>query len=94
MSGNNNVNVNDNVLTTNDHNNVNVGKYQREREIENFADRLLNKLSLDDKSRPFMCKAIRSLPESRIWQHIETVEGPKVKNKAKLFIWLCKRDGV
>jgi len=96
-----NVNVNGNVIEikrTNYNNNYNdnVERYDRARQVEFIADKMLEKLGADKSSRPFMCKVAWKLSESRIWQHIETVCNEKnhVRNKVKFFIYLCKKDGV
>lgn len=94
MNTDNNVNVNVREVKTNYNVNDidNVSKYQKSKDVEVMADRLLEKLSLDKKSRPFMCKVAYKLSEARIWANLESASGPKVKDKAKLFIWLCDRD--
>lgn len=68
-------------------------KYERSRKVEEIADSLLEKLNVDEKSRPFMCKVAWKLSESRIWQNVEQAQKSKV-NSVGLFIYLCKRDGV
>lgn len=74
-------------------------KYERGRQVEVIADRLLKEFKLDEGSRSFMCKVAYKLSEARIWQHVEHVNTPPkngkpITNKVGLFIWLCKRDGV
>ena len=69
-------------------------KYTKSRRVEVIADDLVEKLKVNNQSRPFMCKVAWRLPESTIYSNLEQATAPKVKNPVGLFIYLCKRDGV
>lgn len=88
MTHDNNDNVNV-VSTNNDNDN---GKYDRSKKVEAIADKLIHRLAVEVKWRPFFCKVAWKLPEARVWSNYE--QALKGNNPAKLFIWLCKRDGV
>lgn len=91
MERDNNVNVN--VGDKQPNYNVNdIGRYERSKQVEVIADKLVDKLNLPEQSRPFMCKVAYKLSEARIWDNYE--QASKGKNPVGLFIWLCKRDGV
>lgn len=73
-------------------NNVNVKSYDRAKTVDFMVDKLATGLNAAEKSRPFLCKAVWKLSESKIWLNYEkAVTG---KNPMGLFIWLCKKDGV
>lgn len=96
MKHDNNVNVNRVSITPNYNNNVNdnVDKYVIARNAERIADRLMEKLNAPDKWRDFYLKVAYKLPEARIWNNYEKTMGKKVTDPARLFTWLCKKDGV
>ncbi len=74
------------------HNNDNV-RYSKAKRVEMIADRLVEKLG-NSEFRPFYCKVAYKLNEARIWELLESATTIKKGNPAKLFSWLCKRDGV
>lgn len=89
--------VNDNengflkTTITMNNNNVNDQKYGRSRKVENIADRLITIFG-NEQFRPFYCKVAWKLSEAKIWSNVEQAQ--KGNNPAKLFSYLCKRDGV
>lgn len=87
----NNDNVNG-LQTTNYNVNDNGSKYDKGKQVEFIADRIIQKLSANEKSRPFFCKVAYKLPEATIWNNVESAL--KGRNPVGLFIYLCKRDGV
>ena len=89
----NNVNENVNVVSTSNYNHINNDKYARAKKVEEIADQLVAKYRNPD-SRDFYCKVAWRLSEARIWQHYESTMKVKKGSPAKLFTWLCKRDGV
>lgn len=92
MSQGNNDIDNVNVSEKPNYNDIDNGRYDKGKQVEAFADRLLGKLDMKAESRPFLCKAAYKLSEARLWDNCE--QALKGKNPAGLFIWLCKRDGV
>lgn len=92
MTKHNIVNVNENVVLTNNYNVNDNDKYEKGKKIELIADLLVDKLGCDKSSRPFMCKVAYKLSEARIWDNVE--QALMGKNPVGLFIYLCKRDGV
>jgi len=80
------------VVKQPNYNVIDIGRYERSKQVEVIADKLVDKLGVPIKSRPFMCKAAYKLSEARIWDNLE--QAMKGKNPVGLFIWLCKRDGV
>ena len=72
---------------------VNQSNYLQSRKVEVIADKLVEKLGIDEKSRPFMCKVAWKLSEARIWSNLEQAQKSN-RNPVGLFIYLCKRDGV
>lgn len=68
--------------------------YDKARQVDQIADRLMEKLKANASSRPFLCKAAWKLPENVIYNNLEAATSPKCKNPMGLFIYLCKRDGV
>lgn len=89
--------VNDNEIgffktpITMNNNNVNDRKFDRSKKVENIADRLITIFG-NDQYRPFYCKVAWKLSEARIWANVEQAQ--KGNTPAKLFSYLCKRDGV
>lgn len=71
---------------------VNDRNYDKSKQVDMIADRLLDKLGATSDSRPFMCKTAWKLSEARIWANVE--QALKGKNPTGLFIYLCKKDGV
>lgn len=76
----------DNNVIDNDRN------YDKSKQVDMIADRLVEKLNAQSTSRPFMCKVAWKLSEARIWDNLE--QALKGKNPTGLFIYLCKKDGV
>lgn len=77
-------------LDTNFNNNTN-DKYERSRKVENIADALVEKLG-NPGGRQFYCKVAWKLSEARIWSNVE--QALVGRQPARLFTYLCKRDGV
>lgn len=86
-------NVNDNgsqKLKNND--NVNDRGVERSKQVDMVVDKLAQRLGAGAESRLFLCKAVWTLPEHRIWGNLE--QALKGRNPMGLFIYLSKRDGV
>ncbi len=69
-------------------------KYDKARQVDRVADRLMDKLKANESSRPFLCKVAWKLSENTIYNNLEAATSPKSKNPMGLFIYLCKKDGV
>lgn len=92
MQNNNNVIDNVNKYLTNNVIDNDNDNYEKSKNVDYIADRIAERLKAAETSRPFLCKAIMSLPEFRVWNNVETaVQG---RNPMGLFIYLCKKDGV
>lgn len=92
------VNDNENVtsVTSITMNNVNDidrldNKYRRSRHVERLADTMVQKFG-NSQYRSFYCKVAWKLSEARIMHNMEQAMRGDVP--ARLFTYLCKRDGV
>lgn len=66
-------------------------KLARARKVETIADQLVARYG-SEQSRPFYCKVAWKLSEAKIWTNVEQAQ--KGNSPAKLFNYLCRRDGV
>lgn len=87
------VNDNENGFneTTITMNNDNDRKFDQSKRVEYIADRLVA-IYGNQQFRGFYCKVAWKLSESKIWQNVE--QANKGSSPARLFTYLCKRDGV
>lgn len=61
----------------------------KSKQVDLIADKLVAALSNPER-RAYYCKVAWKLPESKIWNNLES--SAKGKNPARLFTWLCQRD--
>lgn len=79
------------IDTNNTDNDTSVDKYQRSKEVELIAGKLVG--SLDNPgSYQFYCLIAWKLPENKIWTNLESAKASKGGDPKRLFTWLCKRD--
>jgi hypothetical protein len=89
----NNVNDNVNQRFRNNDNDIDRGEsFEKSKQVDVIADKLVVKLGAKPDSRPYLCKVAWRLPEHRIWANLE--QALKGKNPMGLFIYLSRRDGV
>ena len=90
-----NVLLQNNNIITNNINNDNVSnkeKYEASTKAESIARSLTAKFNSED-SVLFYCKIAYALPEYKIWLNYEKATTSKgVKDPARLFNWLCRKD--
>lgn len=72
-------------------NNDNDRKFDRSKKVEYIADKLVETFN-NKQFRGFYCKVAWKLSEARIWDNVE--QSQKGTSPARLFTYLCKRDGV
>ena len=85
----NNDNVTNSITTNND--NVKIqDKFEKSREVERIALKIVEKLHNEDGYK-FYCKVAYRVPEARIWWNLETAI-KSGRNPVRLFTWLCKRE--
>lgn len=92
-----NININKGSNRTYININNKVSSHSRARIVQGIAQKLVDKFDAPHCLKFFM-KVAWKLTESMIWQHVETAQASK-RNKPgdtplKLFIYLCKVDGV
>ena len=87
------VNDNENGFskTTITMNNDNVSKFAKSKSVEHIADKLVETFG-NEQFRAFYCKVAWKLSEAKIWSNVEQAQ--KGNSPARLFTYLCKRDGV
>lgn len=66
-------------------------KLDKSRKVEMIADRLVSTYD-NAQYREYYCRVAWKLPELRIWQNVE--QSMKGNQPARLFSYLCKKDGV
>lgn len=90
MSQGNNDNVSVLIQNNNYTDNDSVNKYERSKQVEGIAQKLVEKFGTSSWF-PFYCKVAYKLSEAQIWSFCEQANGKKVRNPAKLFYYLCDR---
>ncbi|RYF29755.1 MAG: hypothetical protein EOO17_00160 [Chloroflexi bacterium] len=72
-------------------NDIDSRKYNQSKRVEYIADQLVAEFK-NSGFRAFYCKVAYKLSEANIWNNVE--QAKKGNSPAKLFTFLCKRDGV
>lgn len=79
------------IDTNNTYIDTNVDKYQKSKEVELIAGKLVGLLD-NPGSYQFYCLIGWRLPENKIWKNYESAIATKNGDPRKIFTWLCKRD--
>lgn len=73
-------------------NNDNVLKNRTEKEVDQIAADIMQKLGANSDYKAFYCRIVWRLSDATIYNHLE--QALKGNSPAKYFTWLCKKSGV